>query len=113
MAAAVTVRWLADSITAAMRWLLANLLGRHAPLVRAVLPGWLASSSALSSPTALARARALRAPSAKVTHKGDMEHAEWWETHEAALAAGWAEFGRGDDRVYSLQRDALDPCALT
>ena len=44
---------------------------------------------------------------AAVQAGGDLEHAGWWQEHDALLASAWAEYGRGDPSVYTWGPHAL------
>ena len=59
---------------------------------------------------ALARARALVAPSAELTHGGEYEGFDFWLDHAETLAAAWRAYGPRDPRLYAYDdafRDAF------
>ena len=81
-----------------MVWVLPMLL---AVLASAALAsgGAPPACNASDDSAALARARALVAPSAELTHGGEYEGFDFWLDHAETLAAAWRAYGPRDPRL--------------
>ena len=104
------VLWLEDTVLRMLRYVQRGYITHATQLAARVRS---AASKEASTSRALERARALRAPRAEATRRGDVEHADWWAEYDALLAEAWVAYGRGDDDVYRLRREALDPAVAS